>query len=145
MILYNFDNSQFGGGNSEIMDDLMVYSTENGNWFQPNCNGDVPLGVAAHGMIADGTRIIIHGGMQEFGKMSNTMVELQASKWEWRKLNQEPTPPSEKHPKGEIPCPRMCHRIGTNILIGIPFYHQSFISSHRFSQSESNRMNDTKL
>ena len=88
------------------MDDLMVYSTENGNWFQPSCNGEVPAGVAAHGMIADGTRIIIHGGMQEYGKQTNLMYELQASKWEWKKLNQKATKNSD------IPCARMCHRFG---------------------------------
>jgi len=87
----------------------MVYSTENGNWFQPSCNGEVPAGVAAHGMIADGTRIIIHGGMQEYGKQSNSMYELQASKWEWKKLKQTPTP------NGEIPRERMCHRLGSYI------------------------------
>ena len=70
----------FGGGDEEIRDELMVYSTENGNWFKPSCSGDIPPGVAAHGMIADGTRILIHGGMQEFGKMSNDLYELQASK-----------------------------------------------------------------
>ena len=70
----------FGGGDREIRDDLMVYSTENGNWFKPSCSGDIPPGVAAHGMIADGTRILIHGGMLEYGKMSNDLYELQASK-----------------------------------------------------------------
>jgi len=70
----------FGGGDGEIRDELMVYSTENGNWFKPSCSGDIPPGVAAHGMIADGTRILIHGGMLEFGKMSNDLYELQASK-----------------------------------------------------------------
>ena len=40
-------------------------------------------------MAADGTRIIIHGGMQEYGKMSNQLYELQASKWEWKKLDQK--------------------------------------------------------
>ena len=31
----------FGGGDSGIIDDLLVYSTENGNWFQPSTNGQV--------------------------------------------------------------------------------------------------------
>lgn len=104
----------FGGGNGEVMDDLMVYSTENGNWFQPSCNGDVPPGVAAHGMIADGTRIIIHGGMMEYGKQTNQMYELQASKWEWKKLSQKGTKNSE------IPSARMCHSfnsLGSKIVL----------------------------
>ena len=36
--------------------------------IKPSTNGNVPHGVAAFGMAADGTRIIIHGGMQEYGK-----------------------------------------------------------------------------
>ena len=31
----------FGGGDNGIIDDLLVYSTENGNWFQPSTNGQV--------------------------------------------------------------------------------------------------------
>ena len=67
----------FGGGDNGMIDDLLVYSTENGNWFQPSTNGQVPSGVAAFGMAADGTRIIVHGGMQEYGKLTNVMYELQ--------------------------------------------------------------------
>ena len=31
----------FGGGDRGIIDDLLVYSTENGNWFQPSTSGQV--------------------------------------------------------------------------------------------------------
>jgi len=98
----------FGGGDSGMVDDLLVYSTENGNWFQPSTNGQVPSGVAAFGMAADGTRIIIHGGMQEYGRLTNSMYELQASKWEWKKLEQ-------KCAKGlkQPPTSRMCHSFST--------------------------------
>ena len=98
----------FGGGDGGVIDDLLVYSTENGNWFQPSTNGQVPSGVAAFGMAADGTRIIIHGGMQEYGKLTNVMYELQASKWEWKKLDQ-------KVSKGlkAPPTARMCHSFNT--------------------------------
>lgn len=108
----------FGGGNNEIMDDLMVYSTENGNWFKPSCSGEIPPGVAAHGMIADGTRIVIHGGMMEYGKMTNNMYELQASKWEWKELIQKGIKNTD------VPSARMSHSftslgsVGKVVLFG---------------------------
>ena len=39
--------------------------------------GDIPPGCAAYGFVVDGTRILIFGGMIEYGKYSNELYELQ--------------------------------------------------------------------
>ncbi len=39
--------------------------------------GDIPPGCAAYGFVVDGTRILIFGGMVEYGKYSNELYELQ--------------------------------------------------------------------
>lgn len=51
----------------------------------------------------DGTRILVFGGMVEYGKYSNELYELQATKWEWKKLR--PKPPESGLP----PCRRLGH------------------------------------
>lgn len=43
----------------------------------PATKGDVPPGCAAYGFVVDGTRILIFGGMVEYGKYSNELYELQ--------------------------------------------------------------------
>ena len=43
----------------------------------PPVKGDVPPGCAAYGFVVDGTRILIFGGMVEYGKYSNELYELQ--------------------------------------------------------------------
>lgn len=94
----------FGGGNEGIVDELHVYNTATNQWFVPAVRGDIPPGCAAYGFIADGTRLIIFGGMVEYGRYSNEMYELQASRWEWKKLKAKaPKPP------GVYPCPRLGH------------------------------------
>uniref|UniRef100_H3AEW0 Host cell factor C2 n=1 Tax=Latimeria chalumnae TaxID=7897 RepID=H3AEW0_LATCH len=72
-------------------------------WFLPAVRGDIPPGCAAHGFVCDGTRIVVFGGMVEFGKYSNDLYELQASQWLWKKL--KPRPASD----GSLPCPRLGH------------------------------------
>ncbi|MPC12530.1 Host cell factor 2 [Portunus trituberculatus] len=37
-------------------------------WFVPPVKGDVPPGCAAYGFVVDGTRILVFGGMVEYGK-----------------------------------------------------------------------------
>ena len=70
-------------------------------WFVPAVRGDIPPGCAAYGFICDGTRILVFGGMVEYGKYSNELYELQASRWEWKRLK-------PKSPKGGAPpCPRL--------------------------------------
>uniref|UniRef100_A0A3B5MIG4 Host cell factor 1 n=1 Tax=Xiphophorus couchianus TaxID=32473 RepID=A0A3B5MIG4_9TELE len=92
----------FGGGNEGIVDELHVYNTTN-QWFIPAVRGDIPPGCAAYGFVCDGTRLLVFGGMVEYGKYSNDLYELQASRWEWKKLK-------AKNPKnGPPPCPRLGH------------------------------------
>lgn len=93
----------FGGGNEGIVDELHVYNTATNQWFVPATKGDIPPGCAAYGFVVDGTRILVFGGMVEYGKYSNELYELQASRWEWKRL--KPRPP--KH--GAPPCPRLGH------------------------------------
>nr|XP_055039258.1 host cell factor 1a [Misgurnus anguillicaudatus] len=93
----------FGGGNEGIVDELHVYNTATNQWFIPAVRGDIPPGCAAYGFVCDGTRLLVFGGMVEYGKYSNDLFELQASKWEWKKLK-------PKAPKNGVPpCPRLGH------------------------------------
>uniref|UniRef100_A0A2D4HBG3 Host cell factor Kelch-repeats domain-containing protein n=1 Tax=Micrurus lemniscatus lemniscatus TaxID=129467 RepID=A0A2D4HBG3_MICLE len=72
-------------------------------WFIPAVRGDIPPGCAAYGFVCDGTRLLVFGGMVEYGKYSNDLYELQASRWEWKRLK-------AKMPKnGSTPCPRLGH------------------------------------
>ncbi|XP_026778796.3 host cell factor 2 isoform X1 [Pangasianodon hypophthalmus] len=93
----------FGGGNEGIAEDLHVYNTVSRQWFLPAVRGDIPPGCAAHGLVCEGTRILVFGGMVEFGQYSNSLYELQASRWLWKKL--KPRPPKN----GSPPCPRLGH------------------------------------
>lgn len=52
-----------------------VFSATN-QWFVPAVRGDVPPGCAAYGFIADGTRLIIFGGMIEYGRYSNEVSDV---------------------------------------------------------------------
>ncbi|TMW53468.1 hypothetical protein DOY81_001466 [Sarcophaga bullata] len=104
----------FGGGNEGIVDELHVYNTITNQWFVPAMKGDVPPGCAAYGFVCEGTRMFIFGGMIEYGKYSNELYELQATKWEWRKMQPEA-------PDNDIaPCPRLGHSftlVGERILL----------------------------
>uniref|UniRef100_A0A673GZD4 Host cell factor 1-like n=1 Tax=Sinocyclocheilus rhinocerous TaxID=307959 RepID=A0A673GZD4_9TELE len=93
----------FGGGNEGIVDELHVYNTATNQWFIPAVRGDIPPGCAAYGFVCDGTRLLAFGGMVEYGKYSNDLYELQASRWEWKKLK----PKALKN--GAPPCPRLGH------------------------------------
>ncbi|XP_044316503.1 host cell factor isoform X2 [Drosophila rhopaloa] len=93
----------FGGGNEGIVDELHVYNTVTNQWYVPVLKGDVPNGCAAYGFVVEGTRMFVFGGMIEYGKYSNELYELQATKWEWRKMYPE-SPDS-----GLPPCPRLGH------------------------------------
>lgn len=46
-------------------------------WFIPAVRGDVPPGCAAYGFVCDGTRLLVFGGMVEYGKYSSDLYELQ--------------------------------------------------------------------
>ncbi|XP_059614278.1 host cell factor 1-like [Phlebotomus argentipes] len=93
----------FGGGNEGIVEELHVYNTSTNGWYVPCMQGTVPPGCAAFGIVALGTRILIHGGMIEYGQYSDEMYELQATKWEWKKLSVKPPT------NGPAPCPRLGH------------------------------------
>ncbi|XP_034529928.1 host cell factor 2 isoform X2 [Notolabrus celidotus] len=93
----------FGGGNEGISEHLHVYNTVSKQWFLPAVWGDIPPGCAAHGFVSEGTRILVFGGMVEFGKYTNSLYELQASRWLWKKL--KPRAPKN----GPPPCPRIGH------------------------------------
>eukprot|EP00794_Sanderia_malayensis_P006886 gene6886-7661_t len=113
----------FGGGNEGIVEELHVYNTSTNQWFSPAVQGEIPPGCAAFGFICDGTRLLIFGGMVEYGRYSNEgcrlemraftdikgcrtierLYELQASRWEWQHLS--PLPPLN----GPDPCPRLGH------------------------------------
>ncbi len=71
----------------------------------PPVKGDIPPGCAAFGFVVDGTRILVFGGMVEYGKYSNDLYELQASRWEWKRLKPK-GPRNGSHPP---PCPRLGH------------------------------------
>lgn len=104
----------FGGGNEGIVDELHVYNTATNQWFVPSTKGDIPPGCAAYGFVVDGTRIFVFGGMVEYGKYSNELYELQASRWEWKRL--KPKPPKHESP----PCPRLGHSftlIGNRVFL----------------------------
>ncbi|XP_040909438.1 host cell factor 1b [Toxotes jaculatrix] len=93
----------FGGGNEGIVDELHVYNTATNQWFIPAVRGDIPPGCASYGFVCDGTRLLVFGGMVEYGKYSNDLYELQVSRWEWKRLK-------AKAPKsGPPPCPRLGH------------------------------------
>ncbi|BES90392.1 Kelch motif [Nesidiocoris tenuis] len=103
----------FGGGNEGIVDELHVYNTATNQWFIPSTKGDIPPGCAAYGFVVDNTRILVFGGMMEYGKYSSELYELQASRWEWKRLR--PKAPRFSPP----PCPRLGHSF---TLIGNKVY-----------------------
>ena len=64
--------------------------------------GEIPPSCAAHGMVSDGgTRIFMYAGMLEYGRYSDEFYELQATRWEWKKVKVKP-PPDEYPPVPRI-------------------------------------------
>lgn len=64
---------------------------------------DIPTGCAAYGFTTDGSRVLLFGGMVEYGKYSNDFYEMKVNSFEWRKIR-------PKNPKnGEQPRPRLGH------------------------------------
>jgi hypothetical protein len=56
---------------------LMISVTN--QWYSPSVKGDIPQGCAAYGFVVDGTRMLIFGGMVEYGRYSNDLYELSVS------------------------------------------------------------------
>lgn len=104
----------FGGGNEGIVDELHVLNTCTNQWFMPEVKGDVPPGCAAYGFASDGSRLLVFGGMIEYGRYSNDLYELQTANWEWRHVR-------PKAPKNDAPpCPRLGHSftmIGSQVFL----------------------------
>lgn len=50
-------------------------SAATNQWFAPQVRGEKPTGCAAFGFICDGVRLLIFGGMVEFGRYSNDVSE----------------------------------------------------------------------
>jgi host cell factor len=78
-----------------------LYFEVTNQWFQPLVKGEIPTGCAAFGFATDGLKILVFGGMIEYGKYSADLWELNPLKWEWKKL--KPRPPRT----GPLPCARL--------------------------------------
>ena len=61
--------------NLKLLHSVFVLATN--QWFIPAVRGDIPPGCAAYGFVCDGTRLLVFGGMVEYGKYSNDLFELQ--------------------------------------------------------------------
>jgi len=93
----------FGGGNEGIVEDLNVYNCTTNQWFQPVAKGDIPTGCAAFGFATDGSRIVVFGGMVEYGKYSADLWELNPAIWQWKKIK-------ARAPRtAPLPCARLGH------------------------------------
>lgn len=60
-----------------ILTSASFCSPATNQWFIPAVRGDIPPGCAAYGFVCDGTRLLVFGGMVEYGKYSNDLYELQ--------------------------------------------------------------------
>ena len=56
--------------------DLFNFTLATNQWFVPAVQGDIPPGCAAFGFVCDGTRLLIFGGMVEYGRYSNEVIFL---------------------------------------------------------------------
>ena len=52
----------------------MLLPIATGQWFAPQVRGEKPSGCAAFGFICDGVRLLIFGGMVEYGRYSNEVT-----------------------------------------------------------------------
>lgn len=50
---------------------LILHPPATNQWFAPQVRGEKPSGCAAFGFICDGVRLLIFGGMVEYGRYSN--------------------------------------------------------------------------
>lgn len=65
--------------NSLVLTSASFCSLATNQWFIPAVRGDIPPGCAAYGFVCDGTRLLVFGGMVEYGKYSNDLYELQVT------------------------------------------------------------------
>ena len=47
---------------------MLYFTLVTQQWFVPAVRGDIPPGAAAHGMVCDGTKVLLFGGMLEHGR-----------------------------------------------------------------------------
>lgn len=66
-----------GSTRSGALSSASFPSPATNQWFIPAVRGDIPPGCAAYGFVCDGTRLLVFGGMVEYGKYSNDLYELQ--------------------------------------------------------------------
>lgn len=57
----------------------MLLPIATGQWFAPQVRGEKPSGCAAFGFICDGVRLLIFGGMVEYGRYSNEVTMTMAN------------------------------------------------------------------
>lgn len=62
-----------------VLTSVSICSPATNQWFIPAVRGDIPPGCAAYGFVCDGTRLLVFGGMVEYGKYSNDLYELQVT------------------------------------------------------------------
>ncbi|CAL8106155.1 unnamed protein product [Orchesella dallaii] len=98
-VMLNSKLIMFGGGNQQIMHELLVFDIPSKTWSMPKEKGDIPVGRASYGMDTLGKQIYIFGGVIEHGYYVNELYRLDVDSWTWTKLN----------PTGEIPCARHGH------------------------------------
>lgn len=53
---------------AESKESLFPSFTATNQWFVPAVKGEVPAGCAAYGIVCDGTKIYLFGGMVEYGR-----------------------------------------------------------------------------
>ena len=53
------------------MTSMLCVVAATSQWFMPQVRGEKPTGCAAFGFICDGVRLLIFGGMMEYGRYSN--------------------------------------------------------------------------
>lgn len=102
-VSFTFLNLSCGPAAVILMFTVELLCSVSKQWFLPAVRGDIPPGCAAHGLVCEGTRVLIFGGMVEYGRYTNSVYELQASRWLWKKL--KPRAPRN----GVPPCPRIGH------------------------------------
>ena len=91
---------------------ISLFFKATNQWFQPLVKGDIPTGCAAFGFATDGLRIVVFGGMVEYGKYSADLWELNPLTWQWKKIKARPPRTS----------PLPCARLGRFFLFYSSFY-----------------------
>lgn len=79
MDLGNKKSGDCGSRSSLVLTSASFCSPATNQWFIPAVRGDIPPGCAAYGFVCDGTRLLVFGGMVEYGKYSNDLYELQVT------------------------------------------------------------------